>query len=166
MSQHDQQTDPRTGLANRWYLDLIFNFVFELGDRGVAMTLVVFALDGIDDYAAERGEEGREAVVEGFGKLLGDATRKIDVTARHGADRFQCLLLACNLQGGVVFADRIRAEAVAFTKATGLTVSAGIASYSDDMVRRTDLEDAAARALGVAQAEGGDGIGLPRDVPD
>ncbi len=164
MNDQKPLTDPLTGLPSQWHFDLIFDFVFELGDRGVPMTLVLFGIDGLDAYAGDRGDDGKDAVIEGFGKLLGVGSRKIDLAARHGEDRFMCLLLVCNLQGGMLFADRIRAEADGFTKATGLTVSAGVAAYTDEMKRRDDLTAAVSKALAAAQQTGGDRIGLPQDA--
>jgi len=159
-------TDPLTGLSSQWHFDVIFDFVFELGDRGVPMTLVLFEPDGLAARIAEGGADAREAAVGGFGRVLAAGSRKMDLAARHGDDRLICLLLACNVQGGMVFADRIRAEAEEFTASTGLTLSAGVAAYTGDMKERGELETAVVRSLEAAQLAGGDRIGLPQDVTD
>ncbi len=45
---------------------------------------------------------------------------------------FICLLPLCNVQGGLIFADRIKDAISEYTKQTGTTLSAGIASYRGD----------------------------------
>ncbi len=166
MNDQNPLTDPRTGLSSQWHFDVIFDFVFELGDRGVPMTLVVFEIDGLSAHAAEGGADAREAAVGGFGRLLAEGSRKMDLTARHGDERLVCLLVACNVQGGMVFADRIRAEAEEFSASTGLTLSAGVAAYTGEMKGRDDLETAAMKSLAAAQLAGGDRVGIPQDVTD
>ena len=166
MNDQNPLTDPLTGLSSQWHFDVIFDFVFELGDRGVPMTLALFELDGLGAHVAERGADAKEAALGGFGRMLAGAGRKMDVTARYGDERFMCLLVACNVQGGMVFADRIRTEAEEFTASTGLTVCAGVAAYTSDMKERDDLSTAVSRCLEAAQLAGGDRIGLPQDVVD
>lgn len=164
MNDKNSLTDPLTGLSSQWHFDVIFDFVFELGDRGVPMTLVLLEIDGLATHVAERGANAKEAVLGGFGRILAEGSRKMDLSARHGDERFMCLLLACNVQGGMVFADRLRAEAEEFTASTGLTLSAGVAAYTGEMKERADLETAVGRCLEAAQLAGGDRVGIPQDV--
>lgn len=168
MCVNDQNplTDPLTGLSSHWHLDMIFDFVFELGDRGVPMTLVLFEIDGLAAHVAEGGADAKDAALRGFGRVLAEGSRKMDLTARYGEERFMSLLLACNVQGGMIFADRTRAEAKGITASTGLTLSAGVAAYTGEMKERADLETAVKRCLEAAQLAGGDRIGLPQDVAD
>ncbi len=166
MNDQNPLTDPLTGLASQWHLDMIFDFVFELGDRGVPMTLVLFEIDGLAAHVAEGGADAKEAAIGRFGRVLAEGSRKMDLTARHGDERFMCLLLACNVQGGMIFADRLRAEAEEFTASTGLTLSAGVAAYTGEMKERADLEALVSRCLAVAQLAGGDRVGIPQDVID
>lgn len=164
MNDHNPLTDPLTGLSSQWHFDVIFDFVFELADRDVPMTLVLFEIDGLATHVAEGEADAKQAALGGFGRVLAEGSRKMDLTARHGDERFMCLLLVCNVQGGMVFADRIRAEAEGFTASTGLTLSAGVAAYTGDMKERDDLEAAVKRCLEAAQLAGGDRVGVPQDV--
>ncbi|GMR13519.1 MAG: hypothetical protein BMS9Abin29_1729 [Gemmatimonadota bacterium] len=163
MNDQNPLTDPLTGLSSQWHFDVIFDFVFELGDRGVSMTLVLFEIDGLAAHVAEGGAAAKEAALGRFGRMLAEGSRKMDLTARHGDERFMCLLLACNMQGGMVFADRVRADAAGITAATGLTLSAGVAAYTGDMKQPADLETAVEKALETARRAGGDRVGIPRD---
>ena len=166
MNDQNPLTDSLTGLASQWHFDLIFDFVFELGDRGVPMTLVLFEIDGLSAHIAERGGDAKEAAIGGFGGKLAQVSRKMDLMARYGDERFMCLLLQCNVQGGMVFADRIRSDAEEFTAATGLTLSAGVSAYTAEMKERDDLSTSVRRCLEAAQLAGGDRVGLPQDVAE
>ncbi len=166
MNDQNPLTDPLTGLSSQWHFDMIFDFVFELGDRGIPITLVMFEIDGLAAYVAEGGAHAKEAALGGFGRTLAEGSRKMNLTARHGDEHFMCLLLVCNVHGAMVFADRIRAEAEEFTASTGLTLSAGVAAYTAEMKERGDLETAAKQSLAAAQLAGGDRVGIPQDVTD
>jgi GGDEF domain-containing protein len=65
----------------------------------------------------------------------------------------------CNIQGGLVFADRIRDALEDFTKRTGTTVSAGIASHrgeGDGTV--AGMLESLRGALVAARSAGGDRV--------
>ena len=96
-----------------------------------------------------------------FGKQLQKSTRGGDVVARYGGDEYACVFLDCNSAGGMVVTDRIRGDLFDFTSRTGLTMSAGIATYEDEMSGTEPFLEAAHRALGAAQAAGGDRTELP-----
>jgi len=94
-----------------------------------------------------------------LGLAIGGVTRSSDLVARFDEDKFVCLLPLCNIQGGLVFADRIRDTLEEFTKRTGTTVSAGLASHrgeGDGTV--ADLLNALRQALVAAQSAGGDRV--------
>ena len=127
------------------------------------MTLTV-ALFGIDDGGWVDDHPKPEQVVTDLGSTIGGVTRNSDLVARFDDDTFICLLPLCNIQGGLVFADRIRDALQDFTKRTGTTVSAGIASHrgeSDGTV--ADMLRALKGALMAAQAAGGDRVEISSD---
>jgi len=77
---------------------------------------------------------------------------------------FICLLPLCNLQGGLVFADRMRDALEDFTKRTGTTVSAAVASHrGDGEGTARDMLMALKRALVAAHSGGGDRVELSAD---
>lgn len=77
------------------------------------------------------------------------------MVARLSETEFVCLLVDCNTSGGIVAADRIRAAMEEFTDRTGVTLSAGIATYSAGMEERESLMNEAHEALAAAQLKGG-----------
>ena len=127
------------------------------------MTLTV-ALFGIDDGSWDDDHPKPEQVVTDLGSTIGGVTRNSDLVARFDDDTFICLLPLCNIQGGMVFADRIRDALEDFKKRTGTTVSAGIASHRGDSDGTiADMLRALKGALMAAQAAGGDRVEISSD---
>ena len=153
--------DPATGLASEWHFEIVLDFIFPIAHRGVSLTLVLF---GIDDGEWTSDHLKPDQVVTDLGSTIRGLTRSSDLIARFGEDMFICLLSLCNLQGGLVFADRIRDGLQDFTKRTGTTVSAGLASHrGDDKGTARDMLMALKGALVAAQAAGGDRVEISSD---
>ena len=121
-----QLTDTATGLTSLEGFEHLFKFAFSLGDRGLPPTLLLLAPDG------DPSRWGA-TFLDDLGRELGMVTRRTDVVARLSETEFICLLVDCNTSGGIVAADRIRAAMEEFTDRTGVTLSAGIATYSAGM---------------------------------
>lgn len=161
MHDLDQLVDPATGLSSEWHFEIVLDFVFPIAHRGVTLTLVLFRIDDGEwtvDYPKP------EQVVTDLGSTLRGVTRRSDVIARDGEDMFVCLLPLCNLQGGLVFADRMRDALDEFTKRTGTTVSAAVASHrGDGEGTAREMMMALKGALVAAQSGGGDRVEIPVD---
>ena len=156
MHDVDRLRDPATGLSSQWHFEIVLDFLFPIAHRGVTLTLALF---GIDDGNWADDHPGPDQVVTDLGLAIGGVTRNSDLVARLDEDRFVCLLPLCNIQGGLVFADRIRDTLEDFTKRTGTTVSAGLASHrgeGDGTV--ADMLNALRGALMAAQSAGGDRV--------
>ena len=162
-------TDPRlidelTGLSNEWHFRILYDFAFAAGDRGIPLTLVLFEIEGFEAYRRLRGSELAGKALRDFGGLLGRMTREMDVTVRlHGA-RFLSLLRDCNLQGGLVFVDRIQQGTGALEDEHGLSVAVGVAAYEEGMEKPSDLLDAAKGALARSVELGGGTVSTSRDL--
>ena len=161
MSDVDRLVDPATGLSSEWHFEIVLGFVFPIAHRGVTLTLVLFRIDE-GDWAVDHLKP--DQVVPDLGSTLRGVTRSSDVIARFGEDMFICLLPLCNLQGGLVFADRMRDALEDFTKRTGTTVSAAVASHrGDGEGTARDMLMALKRALVAAHSGGGDRVELSAD---
>jgi len=157
----DRLVDPATGLSSEWHFDIVLDFVYPIAHRGVTLTLVLFRIDE-GEWAGNHLKP--EQVVTDLGSTLRGVTRSSDIIARFGEDMFTCLLPLCNLQGGLVFADRMRDSLEDFTTRTGTTVSAAVASHrGDGEGSARDMVRALKGALVAAQSGGGDRVGLPTD---
>ena len=133
----------------------ILDFAFGIADRGIPLSLVMVEPDGWSD--GEVPEAHREAL-EGLAAAIGERTRRSDRVARLAGARFVALLMDCNRQGALIFADRLQVAAADFCATAGTTVSCGVASFGWGMKAPGDLVEAVEAALSRARAEGGDRI--------
>jgi diguanylate cyclase (GGDEF)-like protein len=158
----DRLIDPATGLSTEWHFDIVLDFIFPLAHRGVTLTLVLF---GIDEGARGSDDPPPKEVISDLGSAIGGVIRSSDLVARYGEDLFMCLLPVCNLQGGLVFADRIRDALEDFTARTGATVSAGVASHrGEGEGTRQEMVQALKAALMEARAAGGNRVEICQDA--
>ncbi len=161
MHDVDRLLDPATGLSSQWHFEIVLDFLFPMAHRGVTLTVALF---GIDDGNWADGHPKPEQVITDLGSTIGGVTRGSDLVARSDEDTFICLLPLCNIQGGLVFADRIQDALGDFKKRTGTTVSAGIASHRGESEGTVaDMLRALKGALVAAQAAGGDRVEISSD---
>jgi len=162
-------TDPRlidelTGLSNEWHFRILYDFAFAAGDRGIPLTLALFEIEGFETYRRREGSAEAAAVMRDSAHLLARTSREMDLTVRlHGA-RFLSLLRDCNLQGGLIFADRAQENFRDLEERYGLKVAMGMASYEESMENPEELFDAAKEALARAVSEGVGAVHTSRDV--
>ncbi len=143
---HPALTDQSTGLANRLHFELVFSYLFEAGDRGVALTSMLISIGS--DELENTDPDSMRAIGEAFQR----ATRTADLVGHLGHGRFVVLLLGSNLQGALIAADRLETflEPVA-----PKPLSIGLAAYRVDMKESSELLEAADRALRAAEEAGG-----------
>lgn len=161
---HPALTDELTGLPNRLHFDVIFKVIFEMGDRGVPLTVLMMALDYFERFEQDNGENAAVEAMKDFGITLARHIRKTDLLARTAHDRYVVLLMDANLQGGLLAADRLLELLAGFMERTALTFSVGVASYQKGMTEPRVLEDEAAMALKLAQDSGGATVKIPADA--
>ena len=142
---HPALTDQPTGLANRLHFELVYSYLFEASDRGVALTVMLVSVAGDID-------SGDPAVLHKLGERVQDTTRTSDLAGYLGNGRFVILLFGTNLSGGRIAADRVE---LALGELTDGPLSIGIAMYHSDMKDSSELLEAADRALRAAEAAGG-----------
>ena len=161
MQDVDRLVDPATGLSTEWHFEIVLDFVFPIAHRGVTLTLVLLRIDE-GSWAADRAT--RDQAVIDLGSALKGVTRSSDIIARYGEDMYICLLPLCNLQGGLVFADRTQDALGDFKKSTGATVTGVVASHRGEGVGTPrDMLMALKATLLDAQSQGGDRVEVPSD---
>jgi diguanylate cyclase (GGDEF)-like protein len=156
--------DALTGLSNREHFELLYDFAFQLADRGLPLTLVYLEVAGLAALRERAGEQPANEAVRAYAAVIHSKTRTMDVAARIEGGRFALMLADCNLHGGLVCADRVRAEAEVVSDRTGLSLSAGVASHEKGMTRKDELQKVAMETLRVALGWGGDRIAVPADL--
>jgi diguanylate cyclase (GGDEF)-like protein len=140
---HPALTDAQTGLANRLHFDLVYNYLFEAGDRGLPFTVMLVSAGA---------ESGPEEQIRRIGQSIESVSRRSDLVSHMGGGRFVVLLLGTNLQGGRIAADRI--ETALANLAPG-AICFGLAAYADTFEDSQKLLRAADTALLAAEAAGG-----------
>ena len=141
---HPALTDAQTGLANRLHFELVYNYLFEAGSRGLPFTVMLVSTGsegGLSDEVARR-----------LGTAIERTTRNSDLVCHVGGGRYVVLLLGTNLQGGRLAADRVEQSLDGIAPGN---VSFGLAAYSEDLENSDALLRAADTALLAAEASGG-----------
>ena len=123
------------------------------------LSLVIFDIDHFKRFNDTYGHQVGDFVLRELGAIARANTRNHDVGARYGGEEFAIILPETAMEGALIQAERLRVavqrhhftnDETSFT----LSVSLGIASLEEDMVRPEMLIQAADRALYQAKAEG------------
>lgn len=145
--RHAAQTDALTGLGNRREFD-----------RRVALArpgdaVVICDLDHFKLLNDTQGHAAGDRVLAQFGAILRACLRDGDHASRYGGEEFAVTLALTTAAQATSAMDRVRRQWAPLE--TGVTFSAGIATFRDD--RSPDLTVSAAdRALYAAKAAGRD----------
>ena len=141
---HPAVTDSQTGLANRLHFDLVYNYIFEAGNRGMPFTVMLVSPGADEDTPSE--------TIRNLGQAVEKTTRNSDLVSHVGGGRYVVLLLGTNLQGGRLAADRVE---MALRPLAPGAISFGLAAYNDSYPSAQELLQAADTALLKAEAAGG-----------
>jgi diguanylate cyclase (GGDEF)-like protein len=145
-TQHESQTDPLTGLANRRSLSRQVEAGLEAAAAaGKGASMVVLDLDRLKEINDTYGHEAGDRALRAVGNVLRTTVRQSDVCARFAGDEFVVVLWDCSAE---YEARRVREmqSAVAvypFEPRPGvllsLSISAGAARFPDDGQSFEDL---------------------------
>jgi len=129
--------------------DLILDFAFGIAGRGIPVTVVSVG------PAAPAGGIAHEELAE----RVSACTRSSDRIAPDGGDGWIALLIDCNRQGALVYADRVLERCGAWER-ENVGVTCGIATYAEGVETPEALVEAAISARRRAPADGGSRIGI------
>jgi hypothetical protein len=129
----------------------VLDFAVGVAGRGVPLSVVAL---GVEEGGTIRGDEHRR-----LEELVGRLTRRTDrvAVAPHGA--FEVLLVDCNRQGALVFADRLLEGLRPWEETAGVRLRCGIACYGEGL-REAGTLLAAAEGARAQAGPGGDLIAL------
>ena len=152
--------DPLTGLANRRMLEVFLQQHFEMAQRHQGMTIALFDLDKFKNYNDTHGHTAGDDALRAFADVLREQTRRSDIAGRFGGEEFLTLLPHEGIEGGRVYAERVRGALALHQMPTGdrITVSVGLATSGPTMASAVDLVRAADAALYMAKAAGGNRV--------
>lgn len=149
-------TDALTGIPNRRVLDEFMARYFAAAQRGRALAVVMFDVDGFKRYNDRYGHASGDDALRSVSRILEQNTRGMDLTGRYGGEEFVTLLPGSLANDAKVFAERVRddVEQCRDFHGKGLTMSAGIAEYVPTMGTAKELLEAADAALYAAKETG------------
>lgn len=156
-------TDEDTALPNRRSARMFLEREFAAARRGRDLTVVLFDTDELERCANGRGPKAADKRTQQlFGDVLRERTRGMNLSARYDDGAFLSVLSAGEVDGTLVFVDRVRTalEEAADPAAETATVRVGVASYHGGMRSPDDLLRAAKFALDRARREGRDDVGV------
>jgi two-component system, cell cycle response regulator len=152
--------DGLTGLYNRKSFDDKLDSEFSRCKRyGHSMSLVMIDIDHFKPVNDTYGHLAGDAVLTNLAKLFGRFFRSVDFIARYGGEEFVIILPETSLTGALLTCERIR-MAVANNEVhvnqhtLKVTISIGIAEYSNDLKSPESLLDAADKKLYEAKNKG------------
>lgn len=152
-------TDWLTGLKNHGYFYERLNEELERARRYDRPLGVLMA--DLDDFKRVNDAFGHNAgnsVLRAIGEVLRTQLREVDVACRVGGEEFGLIMPETGADGAMQAAERIR-RATATRKVPGVppvTISLGVAVFPDHAQNRSDLLEAADRALYLAKRDGKD----------
>jgi diguanylate cyclase (GGDEF)-like protein len=154
-------TDPLTGLRNRRFLTEILSVEFQRAQRyGTGLSILMADLDRFKRINDRHGHLAGDEMLRVLAKRLLLRLRASDVGGRYGGDEFMVILSHVDDDGGLIFAERWRAEVEETRVELGdgesihATLSIGVANYAPAFADWGKLVAAADDALYRAKGSG------------
>lgn len=158
--------DSLTGLFNRRYFDEMLDIELGRAKRNKSpLCLIMFDIDCFKEYNDRYGHVSGDSCLVEFAEIAtGLVARKGDIIARYGGEEFAIILPNIELDGAVIFTNKlleaiqdknIRHDATNVSGLKCITISAGVTSllpFQD--FSATDLIENADAALYKAKAQG------------
>jgi diguanylate cyclase (GGDEF)-like protein len=130
--------DELTGVFNRRVLMATMQAEKNRCDRiGDIFSICIIDIDFFKRVNDEIGHLAGDEVLRKFARAVQNGLRSIDTFGRYGGEEFIQILPHTNLNGALVYAERIRIQALSlnfseFAKRCSITVSIGVAQYQQD----------------------------------
>jgi diguanylate cyclase (GGDEF)-like protein len=152
-------TDPLTGLPNhRALVDLLDKELERSRRYERPCTVLFFDLDHFKALNDTCGHNAGDQALQEFGTVLQTVLRQIDTLGRWGGEEFVVVLPEMDTDSALHVGERLRAAVAEHLFLAGgglyLTCSAGIATYPSDALHRSELLEAADRAMYAAKQMG------------
>ncbi|MEX2137820.1 MAG: diguanylate cyclase [Pirellulales bacterium] len=151
MSFTEVRTDPLTRVSNRRALDEYLASHFALMNRyKLPFSIVIFDIDHFKHINDEQGHAYGDSLLASVARVLADSVRDTDLVTRYGGEEFVVVMPQTMLEGGCIFANRLR-ERIETT--LPLTISGGVAAAADgdnsqSLLARADAALYGAKAAG------------------
>jgi diguanylate cyclase (GGDEF)-like protein/PAS domain S-box-containing protein len=144
--------DPLTNVSNRRLMDMGLEKYWSCAKRYVGtFSIIMLDIDNFKKYNDTHGHSAGDKMLVRVAQVLLDDIRDADAVARYGGEEFLIILPETSQEAALVSAERIR-KSVA--EKTDVTISLGVASYNQEMVKKEDLINKADEALYRAKKAG------------
>lgn len=164
-------TDALTGVANRRHIERHLKIELARAKRyNYPLSVIMLDIDHFKKFNDIHGHLTGDRVLQGLAKLLTEIARASDLVGRYGGEEFLIVCAYTDLNGALALAERIRAtvERTPFESHEGeklyITISAGVATFPDDVQDELELIEAADKALYEAKQTGRNKVCAYRDV--
>lgn len=155
-------TDFLTGLKTRGYFEQQLDLEMKRAERKqTPIALLMLDIDHFKQLNDSYGHHVGDQVLRDVSAVLMKELREVDTAARYGGEEFVIVLPETDLSGAIQVASRIRrgVEQARFfagspRQVEHLTISIGVAIYSQDAHSKRELIEAADAALYIAKGKG------------
>lgn len=154
------RTDGLTQLYNRAYWENLFEQEFKRQKRNAhEFSLIMFDIDHFKKVNDTYGHQAGDDVIRAVADEVRLNSRNTDIAGRYGGEEFVLLLIDSDGQNAFQFAERLR-QAIESrrvpTEAGELqvTISLGVAAWSESYNRHTEWIEAADQALYTSKSSG------------
>jgi GGDEF domain-containing protein len=159
-AKHDAEaeaiSDPSSGLIPPPLGRRMLSVAFSAAERGQALTIVMFSIDGMASYRTIQGQAAANGALRCAGRVLNAHTRGMHISSRYqGEAVFLSVLTGVGLEGARIFAQRVRQDYAKRRDPGDLrALSAGIVTYESSIRSVDRLLEQAQRALNRATVAG------------
>lgn len=155
-------TDGLTQIANRRHFDVTLHREWERAQRNhQCMSVIMIDVDNFKHYNDHFGHSAGDQCLKIVAQALENTLQRAgDIVARYGGEEFVVLLPSTELDGAVVFAEKLRLSVMALALpatspvAKCVTISLGVACSSPEDLRPEQLIESADACLYRAKESG------------
>jgi diguanylate cyclase (GGDEF)-like protein len=161
-------TDALTGLLNRrGFMEAAQRILTNRKAGALPVSLLLFDLDRFKSINDRFGHVSGDAVLHLFAQVLSNKLRRTDIIGRLGGEEFAVVLPDCDARMALGRASRVRTAFQDRAKyvdgiQVDATVSAGVATFSENALNVNEMIASADRALYQAKAAGRNRVMLAR----
>ena len=164
--EQESITDPLTGIYNRRYLERrLADEIARANRYGMPLSVLLTDIDHFKRVNDIYGHQVGDLVLEGMAQLIVNTLRTTDIVARYGGEEIMVIAPSTPVKTAIDLAERLRkvVENATFEvpveldrdiSALGVTVSIGVACFSQQTKDMQDLIQNADKALYRAKSEG------------
>lgn len=148
--------DALTGLYMKGiFLQWLDKAVAECQRYGSPLSLVMADIDDFKVLNDTHGHQVGDEVLKAIGKDFLQNLRASDFAARYGGEEFVAILPHTTIDTACLVAEKIRKKVMdRFHGSLAVTISIGVASWKDEMVKPSNLISSADKALYSAKSKG------------